>query len=332
MIAFVSNKEQEKFPPWQGEGMEKKTSISNIYFAYICSLLLFGTNGVLASHIDLQSMQIVLLRTGIGSLCLVALFLAEGGRFQMRKYRKSYGFLTLSGSMMGCSWMLLYEAYRFVGVSIASLCMYSSLALVMAASVLLFKETLTRHKLMAFLVACLGTVLVNLSALTEHLSAHGIMLGMCACATYAAMIVSAKLASGIPDLEKSAWQLLAAFLTTAVFTLLKGELVFQINVHELGWILALGLLNTGVGCYFYFSSIGGLPAQNVAICDNIELLSAILSSSIFLGEHLTKPQIIGAVLIVSGAILSVQRKRASQRFIQTRRQGKIVLAKVAEKS
>ena len=39
------------------------------YFKYILALLLFGSNGVVASHIALSSYEIVLLRTLIGSCC-----------------------------------------------------------------------------------------------------------------------------------------------------------------------------------------------------------------------------------------------------------------------
>ena len=274
------------------------------YIEYLIALVLFGTNGVLASHISLTSVQIVFLRTGIGSLLLVSLFLIKGGRFHIRKDLKAYGFLTLAGIMMGSSWMLLYEAYRYVGVSIASLCMYSSLVLVMISSFFLFKEPLTHRKLLSFLIASSGTFLVNVSALTEQLSIHGLILGMCSCCTYAAMIISAKLAPQLPDLEKSTWQLITSFLTTAVFSFFRGQLLFTIHTNELGWILTLGLVNTGLGCFLYYSSISKLPAQTIAICDNIELLSAILSSVVFLNERLEKIQILGAVLIIAGAISS----------------------------
>ena len=40
-------------------------------------------------------------------------------------------------------------------------------------------------------------------------------------------------------------------------------------------ILWISLLNTGGGCYFYFSSIGRLPVQTVAIYGYIEPLSRL---------------------------------------------------------
>lgn len=293
--------------------MEKKSSGAKVYGAYFIALILFGTNGVLASHISLISTQIVLLRTGLGSLLLASLFFLRRGHFSIRQNKKAYGYLTFSGAMMGASWMFLYEAYRYVGVGIASLCMYSSLILVMIASVILFREPLSLAKGLAFGVACLGTLLVNGSALAGSLSPYGLLLGMASCWAYAAMILSAKMAPNLPNLEKSTWQVICAFLTTAVFCLFRKELIFTLPSGQWGWILTLGLVNTGLGCYLYFSSIGRLPAQTIAICDNLELLSAVLSSALFLGERLSPLQTLGAGLILAGAVSAAAVKAPSRR-------------------
>ena len=44
------------------------------YYKYISALLLFGSNGIVASFIALSSYEIVLLRTLIGSILLIVLF------------------------------------------------------------------------------------------------------------------------------------------------------------------------------------------------------------------------------------------------------------------
>jgi drug/metabolite transporter (DMT)-like permease len=64
------------------------------------------------------------------------------------------------------------------------------------------------------------------------------------------------------------------------------------------------VLCTGIGCYFYFSSIGDLQVQTVAILGYLEPLSALFFSAAFLGETLSVLQLIGAVLILGGAAFS----------------------------
>lgn len=74
-------------------------------------------------------------------------------------------------------------------------------------------------------------------------------------------------------------------------------------------ILWIGLLNTGGGCYFYFSSIGKLPVQTASICGYLEPLSAVLFAAIFLRETMLPLQATGALLIVGGALLGEYRRK-----------------------
>ena len=74
----------------------------------------------------------------------------------------------------------------------------------------------------------------------------------------------------------------------------------------------LGLLNTGIGCYFYFSSIGKLPVQSVAVCGYLEPLSAVAFSVLLLHENLLPVQLIGAVLIIGGAVFSERSGKIGQ--------------------
>ena len=69
------------------------------------------------------------------------------------------------------------------------------------------------------------------------------------------------------------------------------------------WTLILGIVNTGLGCMLYFSSIGNLSFQTIAVCGYIEPLSAVLFSVVLLKEKMTPIQIIGAVIILFGIVI-----------------------------
>ena len=94
------------------------------FLKYLCALLLFGLNGIVASHIALTSYEILFLRTLIGSILLICVFLLGKGRFHWKEHKKDVVFIVLSGIAMGASWMFLYEAYQQIGVSFASLLYY----------------------------------------------------------------------------------------------------------------------------------------------------------------------------------------------------------------
>ena len=279
------------------------------YLKYIFALLLFGSNGIVASLIHLSSYEIVLLRTLIGSLLLIAIFFIAREKLTFYKYKTQSIFLTVSGIAMGTSWIFLYEAYDEIGVSLASLAYYCGPVIVMILSPILFREKLTKFKVCSFLVVLVGIFLVNGMAFENGVSVWGLACGLLSAVCYSLMVMFNKKAKDITGLENSMLQLLVAFLTVAVFVGIKQGYRMQIDTQSIIPILVLGLLNTGIGCYFYFSSIGKLPVQTVAICGYLEPLSAVVFSVIFLKETMLPIQIIGAVLIIGGAMLGEYRKK-----------------------
>ena len=273
------------------------------YTKYILALLLFGTNGIVASRIALSSYEIVLLRTMIGSILLIALFLLNKGHFQFYRRKKDFLFLAISSMAMGISWMFLYEAYQQIGVSLSSLLYYCGPVIVMALSPLLFREKLTLPKIFGFALVLLGLVLVNGNIVGDTQSHWGILCGILSAVMYAFMVICNKKALQITGMENATLQLTVSFLTVAVFvTAVKGIQVDATSA-DLPWILLLGLVSTGIGCYFYFSSINDLPVQTVAICGYLEPLSAVVFSVLLLKESMSLAQVIGAVLIIGGAVL-----------------------------
>jgi drug/metabolite transporter (DMT)-like permease len=274
------------------------------YLKYFLALLLFGSNGIVASHISLTSYEIVFMRTMIGSILLIFLFAITKQECSFTKNKNDLLFITLSGIAMGVSWMFLYEAYAQVGVSLASLAYYCGPMIVMILSPILFREKLTWVKVVGFVAVIIGIVFVNGKIIHDGLQTWGLFCGGVSAVMYAAMVIFNKKSEQIKGLENSTIQLLMSFLIVAAFVGMKNGFALRINGNDWILIIILGLLNTGIGCYFYFSSIGKLPVQTVAICGYVEPLSAVIFSIAFLNESMLPRQIVGAILIIGGAIFS----------------------------
>ena len=272
------------------------------YLKYLLALLLFGFNGIVASYILLSSYEIVFLRTLIASIFLgIILFFSKRKPRQQKMNHRHLVYLLSSGIAMGASWMLLYEAYTEIGVSIATLAYYCGPVIVMLFSPLIFRERLTIPKILGFIVVLAGMYLVNGSALQQGGISRGLLFGILSALTYAVMVVFNKKATSITGLENATLQLLFSFITVAIFLQLKQGLVISGLMQNIIPVLILGIINTGVGCYLYFSSIQQLSAGSVAICGYLEPLSALAFSALFLSERLLPLQILGAVFIIGGA-------------------------------
>ena len=271
------------------------------YIKFIIALLLFGSNGIVASRIQLNSYEIVFTRTLIGSLLLVILFAATHRPLHFFDNRQHAIYLVISGAAMGASWMFLFEAYRQVGVSIATLIYYCGPVIVMALSPVLYQEKLTPVKTIGFLAVLAGMVCINLQALTEGNTIWGLFCGLMSAVMFALMVISNKQARSIGGLENPMWQLVFSFLAVALYVGFRQGLVITIEPGSILPILLLGLINTGLGCYLYFSSLGSLPVQSVSICGYLDPLSAVIFSVVFLGEPLGLERLLGGVLILGGA-------------------------------
>lgn len=311
--------------PYPRTSRAQEDDMGRSYAAYLSSLLLFGSNGIVAAMIALPSLDIVVARTFLGASLLSALLLGaslvarrakrrEGGHPAAAKSPDrniaAIALLACSGAALGASWIVLFEAYRLVGVGTASLMYYCGPVIVMALAPLLFKERLGLKKIVGFAAVALGAVLVSVQALDGGQDPQGLALGPASAIAYAVMIVCSKKATAVcpaaadRGLRNSFIQLLAGFAVAAAYSALTqgaGALLIPATPADIAPLLMLGLVNTGIGCLLYFSSIGRLPVQTVAVCGYLEPLSAVVLATLILGEPMSAVQLAGAALIVGGA-------------------------------
>ena len=281
--------------------------MSRSFKKYLASLLMFGSNGIVASAIALPSSEVVLTRTLLGALLLVAVLAVScrrsGARLTSADHPRQALSLAVSGAALGISWIFLFAAYRLIGVGVATLAYYIGPVIVMALSPILFKESLTPVKLMGFAAVVAGAFLVVAQGGAGSINPAGLVLGGMAALMYAVMVIFSKRWSDVGGVEAATIQIVASFAAVAVYSVVTGQLpaVGELISADLPAVMTLGLVNTGLGCYLYFSAMGDLPVQRVAVFGYLEPLSAVVLSALVLGEAMGPVRILGAALIIGGA-------------------------------
>ena len=273
------------------------------FLKYLLGLLLFGSNGVIASFIALQSQEIVLLRSVLGSAFLLARFHLTGGRFNLWRHKRDAFFIALSGVAMAADWLLLFEAYARIGVSLGMIINYCGPVIVIACSAVFFSERIIPKTVLALTSALVGAVLISWQGIQSGIDRVGLLLAVLSAFAYAAMVILNKLSKGITGTENSVIQLLSTCIVVVIYVAIRHGIHIHIPEGSLLPVLWIGIVNTGLGCFLYFSSISALPAQTVAICGYLEPLSAVMFSAIILRERMLPLQIIGTVLILGGTML-----------------------------
>ena len=216
--------------------------------------------------------------------------------------------LALSGALMGINWILLFEAYNYTTVAVATLCYYMQPTIMVLLSPVIFREKLTVKRAVCAFAAIIGMVLVSGVTGCGELpatNAKGIVLGLGAAVFYSAVVIMNKRISGVDAYLKTVVQLLSAGLVMVPYLLVMGGISregFTLNAVLL--LLVMGILHTGIAYVLYFGSIDGLKAQSVAILSYMDPVSALLFSALFLKEALSDPGILGAVMIIGSAVIS----------------------------
>ena len=184
----------------------------------------------------------------------------------------------------------------------ASLLYYCCPLIVMILSPLIFKEKLTIPKVAGFLIVLVGIALVNGKMAAGRGNTWGLLCGAMSAVMYFFMVTLNKKSREIVGLENAVIQLSVSFLAVAVFVGIRQAFIIHVPASSWPWILVLGLVNTGIGCWLYFSPLSKLPVQTVAVCGYLEPLSAVVFAVLLLGEKMSVTQYIGAVCIIGGAV------------------------------
>ncbi len=267
---------------------------------FIAAMLIFGFNGVLASAIPWRSYEIVLARTCIGALTMLAILLFRRKKLAFMDDMASLKMIVFSGLSMGICWMFLFEAYRHIGVGLAQTLSSSGPAVAMVLSPLIFNEQLRKHKMVAFLIVVIGMLCISSNDLSGG-STFGVFCGICACLTYACFLIFNRFATAIEGPERTMWQLFIAAIVVFAFVLFKGTAIpTDLSLKTAVAVLLIGVVNTGLAMNLMFVSLPKLSLQTVAIYAFIEPMSALLFATLILGESITMLQLLGVFLILGG--------------------------------
>lgn len=276
------------------------------------AMVTFGTIGILVRYIPLPSSIIALVRGVLATIFLLAV-MAGGKRWPDKTaITRNLALLLISGALIGFNWILLFEAYNYTSVAVATLCYYLAPVFVIIASPFVLQEKLSMKKALCVIAALAGMVLVSgviqnyvRGGNTEDLNLTGVLLGIGAGALYATIILINKKLKDISSYDTTVMQLAAASIVLVPYCLLTVDMgALEVTPVSAVLLLIVGIVHTGIAYVLYFGSIKELPAQTVAIFSYIDPILAVLLSALLLKESMDMLSILGAILILGSTFVS----------------------------
>lgn len=280
----------------------------------IFSMSVFGTLAIFVKNIPLSPGEIALFRALIASVAIIIFKLAIGKKIVFSEIKRDLPLLFVSGAAIGFNWILLFQAYTYTTVSIATLSYYFAPVIVMATCPILFREKMTLKQIVCFVMATIGLIMVigvnGMESSSNNLI--GIGFGLGAAVLYATVVILNKFIKNVAGIDRTLIQFFAVIivLTPYVFAT-TGIHIASIESIGLINLLILGLVHTGIAYVLYFSSLKDLKGQEAAILSYIDPLIAIIVSVTILGESINLLQMIGGMMILGFTLLNEIKVKSS---------------------
>ena len=118
-------------------------SMNKARLMLITSMTIFGTIGLFVRNIPVSSGELALYRAVLAAMLIGVYLLVTKQKIPFQNIKKELFLLLFSGIAMGINWILLFEAYKYTTVSVATLSYYFAPVIVTAVCPFLFHEKLT---------------------------------------------------------------------------------------------------------------------------------------------------------------------------------------------
>ena len=275
-------------------------------FEIVFSMAAFGTIAVFVRNIGLPSGEVARYRAVIAALALFRWQLCTRQTVRWQDVKKELPLLFVSGAAMSVNWILLFEAYKYTTVAMATLSYYFAPVIVTVASTVLFREGLTAKQISCFVMSTLGLVMViGVSGGGGSHDLLGILLGLGAAVFYAAVVLINKGIRRVSGLNRTFMQFLAAILVmTPYISMTGGSHLAGLDMTGAVNLMVVGVFHTGICYCMYFSSLRYLKGQEASILSYIDPVVAVILSVAVLHEPVSPLQAAGGFMILGFTVLN----------------------------
>lgn len=201
-----------------------------------------------------------------------------------------------------------FSAVMITSMSVAAVLLYTSPAFIILLSFFIFKEKITKQKLLSVVFSIVGCAFVTGVFSGSPLSVVGILFGLGSALGYALYSIFSRFA-----LEKGYSSITITFYTFLIVSigclpLCSRQMLVQValaDTHMIGYGLLFGLLSTVAPYLLYTKGLEHLENGKAGIIAAIEPVVASVIGILFFGESMSIGVFSGIILVFIGIVLSV---------------------------
>lgn len=275
------------------------------YILVLLATVFYGSAGIfgrLVLQYEPAPLTVTTVRAAI-AVCLMLLGFLIFQRDLLRIKKRDIYIFVVYGLIISCSSFFYYSAIKYTTVATAAILMNMNPAIVMILSAVIFRESLTRRKLLALLLTFCGVLLVVQCYNPELLKLNltGVLFGIAAsfCFSLYTLFGKWKVADYKP-LTIVFYGLVFATLFLTIFR--TPQVLLQVRYPLQGWVwfFLTALIPTILASVCYVGGLNYLEAGKASLVLLFQVVLAPLFAFVVLHEGFEFLQIIGAGLVIWG--------------------------------
>ena len=253
----------------------------------------------------LEIIGMILLLFLLLSLLRVGVIVDFGGELRVR-LRDLWCFAgTGIVSLLLFSWCY-FSGMQEASLSVMAVLLYTSPAFIVLLSVLLFRETLTRQKLLALVLTFAGCCLVSGLGSGSAVSMKGLLLGLGSGFFYALYSIFSRYAieRGYGSWTITLYTFLFCLLASAPLAhwgLIASALSSGVSVPV--YALLMGLLTGFLAYIFYTKGLEGMESSRAGILASVEPVVGTIIGTLVFHEPLPVQSVLGIALVLGGIVV-----------------------------
>jgi drug/metabolite transporter, DME family len=287
--------------------------------AVATAAIMWGSLGIFAKILYAEGVSfeaLVAFRAGVGWVAVVLFVLVTGGARSLRVPGRDLAFLVPLGLVgIGFFYLLYFYTVQESTVGTAAILLYSSPAFVVVLARLFLKEALNAAKVLALFLTMGGIFLVAGAYDPANLEVGPTVLltGLLSGLTYGLYSIFGRPVAGRlgPSVILS-YALFFGAVLLVVAALPTLDTLAGLSLGSYAILLMLAVVHTTLAFALYTFGLGRLGAGRAAIVATVEPVVAGALGTMLLGEDLSAPKVVGAVLVISGAVLAQVRLRKAR--------------------
>jgi drug/metabolite transporter (DMT)-like permease len=271
----------------------------------------FGFMPLFASWTEgLATPTMLMLRFAIAAGVLAAICIARKERFP--RGRLLLVLVAMGGGYFGEAYTY-FRALHYAPSGMVSLLLYTYPAIVTVLSVLIFKERLTRRRLLALALAVSGSAFMVVPGLmdsTTRTQPMGVIMALgCALSYSIYVLVGSRIPKSVGALPQSVLVCTGAAVMFAIVVAVgssKDPVQFPPTARCWAGVLALALICTVIGVTLFLAGLPHVGPVRASTLSTFEPVMTVAVGALALHERFSIYQVVGGGLIIVAAILSAR--------------------------